>query len=86
MSGRGIERYYHFKWSEKNRVPDMGDKWFEKKPSPRVSWTLLFFKAGKNRVQEIFGLGFFFEPFLPHVWDSVFFFQTTKNGKFSLYP
>ena len=28
---------------------------------------------------------FFFEPFLPHDWDSVFF-QTTKNYKFSLYP
>ena len=39
----------------------------------------------KNRVQEILGLYFFFEPFLPHVWDSVFF-QTTKNYKFSLYP
>ena len=27
----------------------------------------------------------FFEPFLPHIWDSVFF-QTTKNYKSSLYP
>ena len=30
MSGRGIKRSYNFKWSGKKRVPDMGEKWFEK--------------------------------------------------------
>ena len=39
----------------------MGEKWSEKKQSPRISWTQ-----------------FFFRPFLPHVWDSVFF-QSSKT-------
>ena len=63
----------------------MGEKWFKKKQSPRISWTLVFFKAGKKQSPRNSWTLFFFEPFLPYVWDSVFF-QTTKNDKFSLYP
>jgi hypothetical protein len=48
-------------------------------------WKKFFFKAGKKQSSRNSWTLFFFKPFLPHVWDSVFF-QTTKNGKFSLYP
>ena len=34
----------------------------------------------KNRVQQLLD-SVFFTPFLPHVWDSVFFLQNTKKNK-----
>ena len=33
---------FFFQHSEKNRVPDMGEKWCEKKQSPRVIWLCFF--------------------------------------------
>ena len=55
----------------------MGEKWLKNKQRPRISWK----KTESNKFLE----SVFFKPFLPHVWDSVFF-QTTKNNKFSQYP
>jgi hypothetical protein len=43
----------------------MGEKWSEKKQSPRISWTLFFSQLEKNRVQEILGLCFFPDHFSP---------------------
>ena len=46
----------------------------EKKQSPRISWTLFFFKARKKRVQEILGLCFFSDHFSP-MSGTLFFFK-----------
>ena len=63
----------------------MGEKGLKKKLSPRISWTLFFSSVKKKQSPRNSWTLFFFEPFVPHVQDSIFF-QTTKNDKFSLYP
>ena len=64
-----------FSGLNKNRVPDMGEKWFEKKQSSRTSGTLFFFKAWRKQ-----------SPRNSWTISPLCIFQTTKNGKFSLYP
>jgi hypothetical protein len=53
----------------------MGEKWFQSKNF----LDSVFFQSWKTP-RNYWTLFFFLKPFLPHVWDSVFF-QTTKNEK-----
>ena len=70
MSGRGIERTYHFS-DLKNRVPGMREM-------VKKNLDYFFSKLEKNRVQQILGLSFFFKPFLPYVWDPFLTFFSTR--------
>ena len=56
MSGRGIERT--LSGLKTNWVPDMGEKWFDKKQSPRISWTFFFQRWKKIKFQKFVDFSF----------------------------